>query len=52
MIQPALKKCVITCCSSQYFSFVLVYRFLIPNASEATKLVSQQIMNQLKGKDG
>jgi hypothetical protein len=30
----------------------LVYRFLIPNASEATKLVSQQIMKQLKVKDG
>ncbi|XP_023723850.1 TBC1 domain family member 23 isoform X3 [Cryptotermes secundus] len=27
-------------------------RFLIPNASEATKLVSQQIMKQLKVKDG
>ncbi|XP_069686728.1 TBC1 domain family member 23 isoform X1 [Periplaneta americana] len=27
-------------------------RFLIPNASDATKLVSQQIMKQLKGKDG
>ncbi|XP_021923260.1 TBC1 domain family member 23 isoform X2 [Zootermopsis nevadensis] len=27
-------------------------RFLIPNSSEATKLVSQHILKQLKGKDG
>jgi hypothetical protein len=33
-------------------AFVLVFRFLIPNSSEATKLISQQIMKQLKGKDG
>jgi hypothetical protein len=31
---------------------VFVHRFLISNAAEATKLVSQQIMKQLKGKDG